>query len=238
MKKFFTMIGAALMAGSFAAQAEAVEFWVEAYDYRDYIEKESFQSEITKNDDGSFTIKEFFNSGYPVSFKLNGGENVYDYGTIVMCDNIFKPEGYSYPYLMIPGFSIGENGWPNDDEYLTCAAYDEGSEEPTYIWYPYVDDEEDPTYSSYFMRCDPEEYGGDYFACLILSGSNSEGGYADWYYVSFMFSEPTESAVKTIDNDANAPVEFYNINGTKVANPQNGIFIRKQGNQTSKVILK
>ncbi len=35
----------------------------------------------------------------------------------------------------------------------------------------------------------------------------------------------------------NAPVEFFNLQGVKVANPENGIFIRKQGNKTSKVIL-
>ena len=44
-------------------------------------------------------------------------------------------------------------------------------------------------------------------------------------------------AVKEIDN-SNAPVEYYNLNGVKVANPSNGVFIRKQGTITSKVILK
>ena len=34
-----------------------------------------------------------------------------------------------------------------------------------------------------------------------------------------------------------APVEYYNLQGVKVANPSNGIFIKKQGNKVSKVIL-
>ena len=37
--------------------------------------------------------------------------------------------------------------------------------------------------------------------------------------------------------DANAPVEYYNLQGMKVANPENGIFIKKQGNKVTKVVL-
>ena len=35
----------------------------------------------------------------------------------------------------------------------------------------------------------------------------------------------------------NAPVEYYNLLGVKVANPEKGIFIKKQGNKATKVIL-
>ncbi|MDE7346625.1 MAG: hypothetical protein K2N48_07795 [Muribaculaceae bacterium] len=38
--------------------------------------------------------------------------------------------------------------------------------------------------------------------------------------------------------DADAPVEYYNINGVKVSEPSNGIFIRKQGSKTEKVIIR
>lgn len=37
--------------------------------------------------------------------------------------------------------------------------------------------------------------------------------------------------------DADAPVEFYDLQGRKVANPQGGIFIRRQGNKVTKVAL-
>ncbi len=36
----------------------------------------------------------------------------------------------------------------------------------------------------------------------------------------------------------NAPVEYYNLQGVRVANPENGLFIRRQGNKTTKVIIK
>lgn len=47
---------------------------------------------------------------------------------------------------------------------------------------------------------------------------------------------PTTS-VEEIGFDANAPVEYYNLQGVKVANPSNGLFIKKQGNKAVKVIL-
>ncbi len=41
-----------------------------------------------------------------------------------------------------------------------------------------------------------------------------------------------------VDNDANAPVEYYNLQGVKVVNPSNGVFIKVQGNKTEKVYIK
>ena len=37
--------------------------------------------------------------------------------------------------------------------------------------------------------------------------------------------------------DDNAAVEYYNLQGVKVVNPENGIFIKKQGNKVTKVVL-
>lgn len=54
--------------------------------------------------------------------------------------------------------------------------------------------------------------------------------------------ESNESGVDQIavDNlDKNAPVEFYNLQGIKVADPANGgIYIRRQGNKVSKIIIR
>lgn len=38
--------------------------------------------------------------------------------------------------------------------------------------------------------------------------------------------------------DENAPAEYYNLNGMKVAQPADGIFIRRQGGKAEKVIIK
>ncbi len=49
--------------------------------------------------------------------------------------------------------------------------------------------------------------------------------------------DPTQSGVANIEADENAPVEYYNLQGIRVANPQGGIFIRRQGNKATKVVL-
>ncbi len=54
---------------------------------------------------------------------------------------------------------------------------------------------------------------------------------------TFTVPENLTTAIETVDVDANAPVEYYNLQGVKVENPSNGIFIKKQGSRTSKVVL-
>ena len=41
-----------------------------------------------------------------------------------------------------------------------------------------------------------------------------------------------------VDNDEDAPVEYYNLQGVKVENPSNGIFIKVQGKKSEKVYIK
>ncbi len=40
------------------------------------------------------------------------------------------------------------------------------------------------------------------------------------------------------DSQTDAPVEFFNLQGIRVANPEGGVFIRRQGNDVSKVLVK
>ncbi len=46
------------------------------------------------------------------------------------------------------------------------------------------------------------------------------------------------TAIESVDmEEVEAPVEYYNLQGVRVANPENGLFIKKQGNKVTKVIL-
>lgn len=45
------------------------------------------------------------------------------------------------------------------------------------------------------------------------------------------------SGIENILDDVNAPVEYYNLQGMKVENPANGLYIRRQGNKATKIIL-
>lgn len=38
--------------------------------------------------------------------------------------------------------------------------------------------------------------------------------------------------------DANAPVEYYNLQGIRVTTPTNGVYIRRQGNNVKKILMK
>lgn len=51
----------------------------------------------------------------------------------------------------------------------------------------------------------------------------------------FVTAENGSSALETIEA-AEAPVEYYNLQGIRVANPEGGIFIRRQGDKVTKVI--
>ena len=41
-----------------------------------------------------------------------------------------------------------------------------------------------------------------------------------------------------LSDDANAPVEYYNLQGVRVANPESGLYIRVQGKKATKVLVK
>ncbi len=59
--------------------------------------------------------------------------------------------------------------------------------------------------------------------------------YGNWMY-SFSYTSAGIDDI-TVDN-SNAPVEYYNLQGVKVTNPANGLFIVRQGNSTSKQIIR
>ncbi|WP_290458905.1 hypothetical protein, partial [uncultured Alistipes sp.] len=48
----------------------------------------------------------------------------------------------------------------------------------------------------------------------------------------------SSDGIADITVDENAPVEFFNLQGVRVANPENGLYIRRQGNKATKVFVK
>ncbi|MDE6270531.1 MAG: hypothetical protein K2M12_06735 [Muribaculaceae bacterium] len=49
---------------------------------------------------------------------------------------------------------------------------------------------------------------------------------------------PVQDGITNVVVDENAPVEYFNLQGVRVANPESGLYIRRQGNKTTKVIIK
>ena len=76
--------------------------------------------------------------------------------------------------------------------------------------------------------------GGEYVKGFAVP--RADNTFATKAASKYNFTVDTATGVETIGAD-NAPVEYYNLQGVKVENPENGIFIKKQGNKAVKVIL-
>ncbi len=63
-----------------------------------------------------------------------------------------------------------------------------------------------------------------------------------WHPFRDFTLEMWDAAGAGVDNvavdNANAPVEYFNLQGIRVAQPENGIFIVKQGNKVTKQVIR
>lgn len=84
------------------------------------------------------------------------------------------------------------------------------------------------SYQSYYLFVDELK---SIKACLVYKDGDTE-----------VLSQPAiweNTGIDEIATDAvTAPVEYYNLNGIKVENPANGIYIRRCGSDVSKVIIR
>ena len=81
----------------------------------------------------------------------------------------------------------------------------------------------------------------DYYVGSVTARANEDGtayiyvaGHKDCFGI--LKFTPGASAIESIAAD-NAAVEYYNLQGVKVAKAENGLFIKKQGNKAVKVVL-
>ena len=73
--------------------------------------------------------------------------------------------------------------------------------------------------------------GNTYY--LSLNGSKlGVGGFI------YLPDPNSNSSLTTIAAEENAPVEYFNLQGVRVANPANGLYIKRQGNKVEKVYVK
>ncbi len=113
----------------------------------------------------------------------------------------------------------------------------------------------------YYNATDGDKKNGE-FAGLVKMQAFDGTAFADWTLVPdavgiaaegayAAFSQVVESNVVVslyTDNaagvddvlvaDPNAPVEYYNLQGIRVAEPSTGVYIRRQGDKVSKVLVK
>lgn len=79
-------------------------------------------------------------------------------------------------------------------------------------------------------------YTNDFSAFVNEDGTVSIAQLVQGKYLAMFKLTLGSSAIEEIAAD-NAAVEYYNLQGVKVANPENGIFVKKQGAKATKVVL-
>lgn len=128
--------------------------------------------------------------------------------------------------------SIGISGGADGVYYI----FNEG----WYAW-EYQEDIEDP---SLYCTQTFDGNGGftitfPYHSCTLFASGSGKFYYGS-SYVSTLTFVPTQDGVSNVATDnANAPVEYYNLQGVRVNNPNAGqLVIKKQGNAVSKVLVK
>lgn len=185
---------------------------------------EPINTKLTIKSNGEFVLEDFLYSKNSVTWKL--GE-WYDYKGDTVADMEFignvKDDTYGGKYLM-------QVESPN--KYMVCE-YDAKDGSTVTLNYPTV-------------------YEGDGYS-LVYKYDDTYEVYIDLSYytttwvdmmvgLTYKNSDIPTSGVKGIaidsDADANAPVEYYNLQGMKIANPENGIYIRRQGSKVSKVVVR
>ena len=90
--------------------------------------------------------------------------------------------------------------------------------------------------------------GGEIVADAVVSGTTNTAGDADFTIdvvwddtpIKVTFSSTKTTGIDNVVVDADVSVEYYNINGMRVDgdNLQSGLYIRRQGNTVTKVLVK
>lgn len=67
---------------------------------------------------------------------------------------------------------------------------------------------------------------------------NSYGSYAEITHALPALYEAASSAVESVEEISDVPAEYFNLQGVRVANPEQGIYIVRKGNSVKKVMVK
>lgn len=204
------------------------------YDFTDVV----VDAQIEKLEDGSYSIPDFLNSGAPLTFKFEKPAASMEKGYVVeITSNVEYDADYDCYYLLTP-----------EDDYLECEYDIDGTTTYMYDVDFYYDEETYVQWSetgSIKRAYDGEEYDFSYVfnisaEAYATSNPDADLEYEDFYYVWFeiYFNDPDTDSVSSVMVNNDAPVEYYNLQGVRVQNPSNGLFIRKQGTDVKKVIVK
>mgnify|MGYP002733068198 FL=1 len=188
------------------------------------------------------------------TFEAGEGENPWQFSDFGMTGNAFKITGKTADaYAVSPVFDLTNRIKPISitqtfaynyitvaqiPEYFTIAVREEGATEWTVLTaapapeamnkWTYVDD----------YAIDLGAYEGKKIQIgyhYVADGTVCGG----WQIKNILVMGKKSSAVSDITvEDSDAPVVYYNMQGVRVANPANGLYIRVQGKKATKVLVR
>lgn len=221
MKKIFTLLATAIVAASFA-QAKTVDMQILQYSNNKWNEVgEAIPTEVTI-DGSTITLADFLNTNSPVSFTLGTPDEEGEASITPTGDTVLYDEEYEGYYVRTADGSAYANAAFTDLEGNTIT-----------IYYPFID----PSYSSAYVT--PAADGTNDIELLIDIEGYIDSSYETYkyYYLSLYFNDGTDS-ISSIEADENAPIEYYNLQGIRVDNPESGVYVRRQGSKVSKVLVR
>lgn len=173
-----------------------------------------------------------------------------DFSTITMTTDTPKPTGFTAVY-----FRGGMNNWGNDGEE-TLAPWQLLTEDGK--TYTFVAQGETTIPANIEFKIADANWGAINYSSEGAIALNEE---TEWTYnagpnsfveedfvgtvtlvLPDVAREPalvtftTGDGISDVAVDANAPAEYFNLQGVRVANPENGLFIVRQGDKVSKVV--
>lgn len=98
-------------------------------------------------------------------------------------------------------------------------------------------DFETPTVVTFTAPADGKVWLEFYLANNYDKNNKHDNLWMDLDMVRLMTSAEYAGIEKIAAVEENAPVEYFNLQGVRVANPENGLYIRRQGKTCTKVVL-
>ena len=78
----------------------------------------------------------------------------------------------------------------------------------------------------------------DMIAVAVKVGDVAEASTAENGVTVALYNDPSAAGIEDIVIDENAPIEYFNLQGVRVANPENGLYIVRQGKNVTKQIIR
>lgn len=85
---------------------------------------------------------------------------------------------------------------------------------------------------------DLNAYAGKKIQLIFTYASSEDDGADTWEVKNVIVKGDKDAGVEGITVDENAPAEYYNLQGVRVAEPENGLYIVRRGNKVTKEVVR